>query len=74
MEWRTNHSPKLVNIFSGESGASVLLDVWEGAKFIPDEEGLEVAEYEAARAAAEISRDRLPKGDAREVRVESNFG
>ncbi len=50
-------------------------DVREGQKFIPDEEGLEfdsfdAAEYEAARTAAEIGRDRLPKGDAREVTVE----
>ena len=50
-------------------------DVREGARFIPDEEGVEfdsldVAEYEAARAAAEMGRDRLPKGDAREVTVE----
>jgi len=50
-------------------------DVREGAKFIPDEEGLEfdsfeTAEREAAIAAAEIGRDQLPKGDAREVTVE----
>ena len=50
-------------------------DVREGAQFIPDDEGLEfdtldAAEYEAARTAAEIGRDRLPKGGAREVTVE----
>ena len=50
-------------------------DVREGEKFIPDEDGLEfdsldAAEHEAARAAAEIGRDRLPKGDVREVTVE----
>ncbi len=50
-------------------------DVREGATFVPDEEGLEfttldAAEREAASAAAEIGRDRLPKGDAREVTVE----
>jgi hypothetical protein len=50
-------------------------DVREGEKFIPDEKGLEfdsldTAEHEAARAAAEIGRDRLPKGDVREVTVE----
>jgi hypothetical protein len=50
-------------------------DVREGEKFIPDEKGLEfdsldAAEHEAARAAAEIGRDRLPKGDVREVTVE----
>ncbi len=50
-------------------------DVREGARFTPDDEGLEfasldAAEREAATAAAEIGRDRLPKGDAREVTVE----
>ncbi|MEZ0171664.1 hypothetical protein [Microvirga sp. TS319] len=50
-------------------------DVREGASFTPDEEGLEfdtldAAEREAACTAAEIGRDRLPKGDAREVTVE----
>jgi hypothetical protein len=43
-------------------------DVREGTRFAPDEEGLEAAEHEAARAAAEIGRDRLPKGDSREVK------
>jgi len=50
-------------------------DVREGARFVPDEEGLEfdsleAAEQEAACTAAEIGRDRLPKRDAREVTVE----
>ncbi len=50
-------------------------DVREGARFIPDDEGLEfgsleAAESEAATTAAEIGRDRLPTGDAREVTVE----
>ena len=50
-------------------------DVREGARFIPDDEGLEfdsldTAEREAAATAAEIGRDRLPKGDLREVTVE----
>ncbi|SCY66622.1 DUF6894 family protein [Microvirga guangxiensis] len=50
-------------------------DVREGARFIPDEEGLEfdgldAAEHEAACTAAEIGRDRLPTGDAREITVE----
>ncbi len=50
-------------------------DVREGARFVPDEEGLvfeslDAAEREAAEAAAESGRDRLPKGDAREVTVE----
>jgi hypothetical protein len=50
-------------------------DVREGAKLVPDEEGLEfdsldAAEREAAESAAEIGRDRLPTSDAREVTVE----
>ena len=50
-------------------------DVREGAKFVPDEEGLEfdsldAAEREAAESAAEIGRDQLPNGNAREVMVE----
>jgi hypothetical protein len=50
-------------------------DVWEGGSFTRDDAGLDfgsldAAEHEAARAAAEIGRDRLPKGNARDVRVE----
>ena len=50
-------------------------DIREGARFVPDEEGMEfesldAAEREAAEAAAEIGRDRLPKGDAQEVTIE----
>ena len=50
-------------------------DVREGPRFIPDEEGLEFddlgrAEREATIAAAEIGRDRLPRGDARDVTIE----
>ena len=50
-------------------------DVREGARFTPDDEGLEftsldVAEHQAACAAAEIGRDLLPKGTAREVTIE----
>lgn len=50
-------------------------DVREGSNFVPDDEGLEFdgmdhAEREAAIAAAEIGRDRLPNGDARTVTVE----
>jgi hypothetical protein len=50
-------------------------DVREGTSFFPDDEGLELAnldraEREAAHAAAEIGRDRLPSGDAREVTIE----
>jgi hypothetical protein len=47
----------------------------EGATFIPDEEGLvfgglDIAEHQAALTAAEMVRDRLPKGDARDITVE----
>jgi hypothetical protein len=50
-------------------------DVREGARFSPDETGLEfdsldAAEHEAACTAAEIGRDRLPTSDAREITVE----
>ena|SRR5215207_2810295 len=50
-------------------------DVREGSRITSDDEGLEFdgvdeAEREAAKAAAEIGRDRLPKGDAREVAIE----
>jgi hypothetical protein len=50
-------------------------DVREGTRFTPDDEGLELesldaAERMAAEAAAEIGRDRLPKGDARDVTIE----
>ena len=50
-------------------------DVREGARFVPDDEGLEfedldVAEREAAKAAADIGRDLLPKGGSRNVTIE----
>jgi len=50
-------------------------DVREGPRFVSDQEGMEfdtlsAAEYEAATTAAELGRDRLPKGDAREITVE----
>ena len=50
-------------------------DVREGARFVPDDEGLEfpgldAAEREAAEAVASIGRDLLPKGDACEVTIE----
>ncbi len=50
-------------------------DVRDGGRFAPDEEGtdfdsLDAAEHEAVCAAAEIGRDRLPKGGAREVTIE----
>ncbi len=50
-------------------------DVREGARFAPDDEGLEfpdldAAEREAATAAGSISRDVLPRNDAREVTIE----
>jgi Domain of unknown function (DUF6894) len=50
-------------------------DVREGTRFAPDDEGLEfpdldAAEREAAEAVAAIGRDRLPKGEAREIVIE----
>ena len=50
-------------------------DVREGARFAPDDDGLEfpdldAAEREAAQAAASIGHGLLPKGDPREVTVE----
>ena len=50
-------------------------DVREGSRFVPDEEGMEfadldAAEHEAAVAAAGIGRDLLPKGGERQVAVE----
>jgi hypothetical protein len=50
-------------------------DIREGPRFTPDEEGLEFAsldgaEREATKAVAEIGRDRLPSGDAREITIE----
>ena len=50
-------------------------DVREGASFTPDNGGLEfdsldVAERAAAELAADLGRDRLPKGEAWAVTVE----
>jgi len=50
-------------------------DVREGSRFIPDDEGLEfddvdAAERETVEVAAAIGRDQLAKGDTREVTVE----
>ena len=50
-------------------------DFRDEAMFVPDEEGqeldsLDAAEREAAQVAAEIGRDRLPRGDSRRVTVE----
>jgi hypothetical protein len=64
----------VAGIFSGRVVPRFYFDVREGAKFVPDEEGfefdsLDAAEREAAESAAEIGRDWLPKGDAREVTV-----
>ncbi len=47
-------------------------DSREGSRFIPDNEGLEfpdldAAEREAATAAAETGRDWLPSGDTRDT-------
>jgi len=49
-------------------------DVREGARFVPDDEGLEfedldVAEREAAETAAQIGRDELPKGGGRNITI-----
>ena len=61
--------------YQRERHAAVLLRRPRRGKFTPDEEGLELpnldaAEREAAEAAAEIGRDRLPRGDSRDVTVE----
>ncbi|MBM6595073.1 DUF6894 family protein [Microvirga pudoricolor] len=50
-------------------------DVREGRRFAPDTEGsefesLDAAEHKAATVAADIGRDMLPKGDARQITVE----
>ncbi len=50
-------------------------DVREGPRFIPDDEGLEfdsldAAEREAAETAAQIGRDKLPKGGTRNITIE----
>lgn len=50
-------------------------DVREGRQFEVDEDGLEFpdldrAEQEAIEAAASIGKDRLPRGDTRDVTVE----
>ncbi|MEA2879191.1 MAG: hypothetical protein QOF14_4387 [Hyphomicrobiales bacterium] len=50
-------------------------DVREGVRFVPDEDGqefadLNAAEMEGAKAAASIGRDLLPTGRARSVTVE----
>jgi hypothetical protein len=50
-------------------------DVREGATFVADDIGIEfpdldAAEREAAESAASMGRDRLPKGEAREITVE----
>jgi hypothetical protein len=50
-------------------------DIREGTRFVPDEVGLnydnlDAAERAAAETAAEIGRELLPKGDAREITVE----
>jgi hypothetical protein len=50
-------------------------DIREGPRFTPDDEGLEFAsldgaEREATKAVAEIGRDRLPSGEARDIGIE----
>lgn len=68
--------------FAKSAGAAIVghmpryfFDIREGARFLPDEDGLELpdldaAEREAAESAASIGRDLLPKGDARDVTIE----
>ena len=51
-------------------------DVRAGERFVPDEEGrefadLDAAEHEAAVAAAGLGRDLLPRGGERAVSVET---
>ncbi len=55
--------------------ARFYFDVREGQRFASDAEGLEfqsldAAEQEAIQAAADIGKDRLPRGDTRQVTVE----
>jgi len=50
-------------------------DVREGSTFIDDEDGIEFpdldkAEQEAIQAVVSIGKDRLPRGDTRDVTVE----
>ncbi|MDB5645886.1 hypothetical protein [Methylobacterium sp.] len=50
-------------------------DVREGSTFVQDEEGidfpdLDKAEQEAIQAVVSIGRERLPRGDTRDVTVE----
>jgi hypothetical protein len=50
-------------------------DTREGSYFIPDDKGLEfldmgAAERKAAEAVAEMVRDRLPRGDTRDITIE----
>jgi hypothetical protein len=50
-------------------------DVREGSSFVADEDGLEFldldeAEQEAIQAVVSMGKDRLPRGDTREVTVE----
>jgi hypothetical protein len=50
-------------------------DTREDDSFIPDDEGIELAdltaaEQEALEAAASIARDKLPAGEARSVTIE----
>ena len=46
-------------------------DVREGARFVPDDEGLDFDDLDAAeREAAAIGRDQFAKGDARDITIE----
>ena len=55
--------------------AKYYFDFREDGSFVADDEGqelpdLDAAEQEVAEVAGEISRDKLPKGDAREIIIE----
>ena len=55
--------------------AKYYFDLREDGQFMADDEGqdfpdLDAAEHEAAQVAAEISRNKLPKGEAREIVIE----
>jgi hypothetical protein len=79
MEQQTNHSTVSCQTrfqAGGNAMPRFYFDMREGVRFTPDRVGLELdsldaAEQEAARAAAEVSRNQLPKGNAREVTVEA---
>jgi hypothetical protein len=69
------NKPPWVQFVGIQRKEGATLDVREGPRFTPDNEGfefnsLDAAKYEPARAAAEIGREDLPNGKASEVTVE----